>query len=303
MPDRYTADRDAPASPMSTPQEKPTSRTVKDALLRKYNGSDLTGTQYVCIEEARSGAGFDGNNGSCDFLAINTFKGRGMTLIGHEVKVSLSDWKAEVAQPEKAERFARYCRRWYVAVPAALAAKIKDEVPPAWGLLSLSDKGRWTDMVKAPSRKPEPVPEWWWVGWLAQFDRQAKRDVTAIVGERMAAERQTMQDQITRAVDVRRRYSDEKDQALRENAALLKTVTGIDLANAWSGSFDRLGRLWTIARNGDLDHTINLMRSGLAALEALTQPAVNGSDAGASSASRDESGNESVSGMSRPGHH
>lgn len=255
----------------TTERAKPTARDVKDALMRRYCGSDLTGTQWVCIEEARSGAGFSGNDGACDFLAVNTWQGRGMELVGHEVKVSMADWRKELAEPEKAERFARFCRRWYVAVPSDLAGKIKDEVPPAWGLLSLGPKGGLTEVRKAPAREPEPVPAWWWIGWLAQIDRQAKKRVPQMVSQAMTAERQRMQADIDKAVAHRLEAAEQRDQTLRENADRLKAETGIDLVRAWRGSFDRLGRLWAIAQGADLDHTINLMRSGLAALEALTQ--------------------------------
>lgn len=142
-------------------------REVKDALRQRYMGAGKQSERYVLIEEARSGAGFDGNAGQCDLLAINTWPGRGMELIGHEVKVNMSDWKAELEKPEKAERFARYCNRWYVAVPSDLAKKIDHEVPPAWGLLAVSDSGRTREVVKPERRTPEDVPAWWWIGWLA----------------------------------------------------------------------------------------------------------------------------------------
>jgi hypothetical protein len=251
--------------------EKPTAALVKDALLRRYCGGDLTGTQWVCLDEARSGAGFDGNAGSCDFLAINTFKGRGMELIGHEVKVSMADWKKEMAAPDKAERFARYCRRWYVAVPAALASKIKDEVPPAWGLLSLSDKGRWTETVKAPARTPHAVPEWWWIGWLAQIDRQAKKRIPYMVNEAMRAEREAMTRSIEQAVESRRRHADEQVQSLRENAQRLKEATGIDLVRAWSGNFDRLPAAWALVHERfDIEHLTKELRSTADVLDTLT---------------------------------
>lgn len=263
--------------PAVPPLEKPTARAVKDALLRRYCGGDLTGQQYVCIEEARSGAGFDGNTGACDFLAINTFQGRGMELVGHEVKVSMADWKKELAEPEKAERFARYCRRWYVAVPSALAAKIKDDVPPAWGLLSLSDRGRVTETIKAKARKPDPVPEWWWIGWLAQIDRQAKRRVPQMVAELMATERQDlaterqdMRSQIDAAVDLRRKSSDERDTKLRENAERLKEAVGIDLVHVWQGNIDKLRQAWALVQSDfDIEYLSKTLRKTAEVLDGL----------------------------------
>lgn len=249
-----------------------TAAQVKAALLRRYGGPRLDDERYVCIEEARSGAGFEGNKGSCDFLAINTHKGRGMELIGHEVKVSLQDWKRELAAPEKAEMFARYCRRWWVAVPADLAAKIRDEVPPQWGLLSLSEKGRWTEVQKAPVRKgADPVPDWWWVAWLAQFDRQAKRRARQMVVEGMEAERVALNESVTQQVESRLASREQRLDELQENAVRLKDAVGIDLQRVWPGNLDRLKAAWDLVQSGyDVKGLIVNLRRTADSLEGIT---------------------------------
>lgn len=153
------------------------------ALHRRYSRTSQgrPGEQYVCIEEARAGAGFDGNQGRCDFLAINTWPSRGLELVGHEIKISISDWHSELTHPEKAERFARHCHHWFLVVPATLAARIVREVPPAWGLIVVSATGKLTTVRTGEPREPEPVPAWWWVGWLAQIDRQHKRRLPELI--------------------------------------------------------------------------------------------------------------------------
>lgn len=227
-----------------------TARDVKDALHARYNrpSQGRPGERYVCIEEARSGAGFDGNNGQCDFLAVNTWRGRGMELIGHEVKVSMADWRAELAAPEKAERFARFCRRWFVAAPSALATKIRDEVPPAWGLLSLSEGGRLTEIVKAKAREPEDVPDWYWVGWLAQIDRQHKRDaqrtIDRLVGERLEGARKSIEERIERDQKWERDRRDDLDRRVER----LAEATGLDLRRAGDWSLDRLAEVWALSK-------------------------------------------------------
>lgn len=56
-------------------------------------------------------------------------------LIGHEVKVSRSDVLAELADPMKAEPWARYCSRWWLVVASpALVAGLS--VPEAWGIMA-----------------------------------------------------------------------------------------------------------------------------------------------------------------------
>lgn len=251
----------------------PTARDVRAALHQRYNrpSQGREGEQWICLEEARSGAGFDGNQGQCDFLAINTWRSRGMELIGHEIKVSMADWRTELANPAKADLFARYCRRWFLVAPAGLAARIKDEVPPAWGLLSVATTGRITQARPAPAQKrPEPVPEWWWVGWLAQIDRQHKRRLPDLITQGMAREREDLEQRIQAEVNRNRRYQDEAAEKMSDNARRLKAATGIDLAHAWAHDFEKLRRAWAMARNAPaLSPLIGQLRRTADALHAM----------------------------------
>lgn len=257
-----------------------TARDVRDALHQRYNrpSQGRPGERYVCLEEARAGAGFAGNAGQCDFLAINTWQSRGMELIGHEIKVTLSDWRAELDQPEKAERFACYCRRWFIAAPSSLAGRIKDEVPPAWGLLSVSDSGRTTEIRQAPARQPDDVPPWWWIGWLAQIDRQHKRRLPQLVADGMAKARQQLQAQVDAEVSRRRSYDEERIANLHENADRLKAATGINLHLSWPGDLEGLAAAWDLVRRcPSLSTLVGMLRRTADALEApLPEAAVQG---------------------------
>jgi hypothetical protein len=231
---------------------------ICNALDGRYNqrAGDRKSESWIVIREARSGASFQGNKNQCDYLAINTWQGRGLQLIGHEIKVTKADWRRELETPEKAEAFARYCRRWWVAMPSDLAKQVKDEVPPAWGLISVSEAGRCTELQSAPSREPEVVPAWWWIGWLAQVDRRQKRgrnaeelkelhaNVEAEVNRRMAQfERENPTQAFTRqdVLDLRN---------LREWKAKwdrLVEITGAhDLARSGDWDFDHFARLWKL---------------------------------------------------------
>ena len=75
-------------------------------------------------------------------------------LHGHEVKVSRSDWLAELADPSKAEAWKRYCDRWWLVAPAGV---VRDrELPQGWGLLVPSAKGL-RAAVMAPLLDPVPL--------------------------------------------------------------------------------------------------------------------------------------------------
>lgn len=225
-------------------------QSLLDALRRKYGqeSSGTAGEQWITLAEARSGAGHQGNNRQCDMLAINTWPSHGLQVIGHEIKVSMSDWRRELADPSKAEHFARYCRRWWVVTPAELAKKIKDEVPPTWGLMSVSDGGRCTTVVSAPAREPEPIPPMWWVGWMAQLDRREKRAVA-----------QDRQREINEALDAARRqwektqerragYDLERANELADKVRQFRDATGIDINRAWGHNVATLGELWKIVQ-------------------------------------------------------
>jgi hypothetical protein len=197
----------------------------------------------VIIEEARAGAGFDGNAGQCDLLAFGTSRLRGMEMIGHEIKISMADWRAELATPEKADRFARYCRRWFVVMPSDLAKRVKEEVPPTWGLLSVSGGGRVTELRAAKAQEPEEVPRTWWIGWLAQIDRCYKRCLPELVDCAIEAERERIYQAGVRAAK-------QVDYVgnLERRLAAFREATGVDLQAAWELSnpegVRRLRRAW-----------------------------------------------------------
>jgi hypothetical protein len=228
----------------------PVANDCLDALRRKY-GQEASGTtaeQWITLAEARSGAGHQGNNRQCDLLAINSWPSQGLQVIGHEIKVSMTDWKRELADPSKAEHFARYCRRWWVVVPTALAAKIKDEVPPTWGLMSVSDGGRCTTVVSAPAREPEPIPAMWWVGWMAQLDRQDKRLAARARQHDINVALDEARKQWEKGEDRRRDNVNQRAEDLTTKIRQFRDATGIDLNHAWSHDFVTFGELWKILR-------------------------------------------------------
>lgn len=56
-------------------------------------------------------------------------------IVGHEVKVSRSDVIAELADPTKADPWARYCTRWWLVVSEPRLIEGLD-IPAAWGVMA-----------------------------------------------------------------------------------------------------------------------------------------------------------------------
>lgn len=206
---------------------KVTSSRIRQALNSRY-GQNRT-EEWIIIEEARSGAGFAGNTGQCDYLAINAWKSKGHQIVGHEIKVSKADWRRELDNPQKSERFSRYCNRWWLAMPADLARQVEPEVPLSWGILAVTEK-TCRQMRAAPlNENVETVPLSWWVGWMASLSRQNSRNIqrqAALLAATQVAEAYENADRRTarHVADVEARYS-----RLQERLDNFEQATGMNV--------------------------------------------------------------------------
>ena len=97
---------------------------VKDRLRRRYAAVQGMGVRtipgpWTCVEELLD----------CDLLAVSAIKkplngpkGVGYPMVGHEVKVSRSDYRTELRNPHKRERAVGWTHAFYFVVPAGLLA-------------------------------------------------------------------------------------------------------------------------------------------------------------------------------------
>jgi len=153
-----TPDPRTEVAPKPSPPVKWTERMMLDLLRRRYGTRAGNGVRYAYAEHVRSAAGFDARR-TADFMAMDLWPSNGLTLHGHEVKVSRSDWLHELKDPTKADEFKRYMDRWWLVVPDSRI--VKDDLPDGWGLMvSNEDRGETLRVVRpAPKLRPEPVPK------------------------------------------------------------------------------------------------------------------------------------------------
>jgi hypothetical protein len=141
-------------SPAEHGPTRETERTMLDRLRRRYgrtykNGG-YVGRQFVIAEKvATSPGGSHDSARIADALVLDTWKpayaelteaeraarawSERVSLHGFEVKVSRSDWLTELADPTKAEAWARYCHYfWLVASDRAI---VREDLPDGWGML------------------------------------------------------------------------------------------------------------------------------------------------------------------------
>lgn len=111
--------------------------------------------EYALMFEVRSGTGHSGSVRYADAIAMGLWPSRGLDLTGFEIKASRSDWLRELKEPQKADRIAIYCDRWYV-VAGDKDIVLPGELPTAWGLIV--PRGEKLMIVKEAPPLPDPKP-------------------------------------------------------------------------------------------------------------------------------------------------
>jgi hypothetical protein len=198
----------------------------------------------LMIEEAPQDAMRQGRK--LDVLAISLWQSRGYDLDGVEIKVSYADWQRERDNPAKADWWWEHTHRFWVACPIALATRIRDELPPGWGLLACTESST-AALVKPERRDAKPVP---WPSIVGLLRASSGAGVNALRRERDAGFAEGEQ------VGRRRAERDSGDQAVREaldrlrdRVAAFEAAAGVRIADNYSASGAAAeGRLFAAVR-------------------------------------------------------
>lgn len=129
--------------------------SVMRLIRERYSGSSPREDKaYVVLEQVRNSTGYGPRTRTADAIVMSLWPSRGLTLMGFEIKVSKSDWKSELAQPEKAEEISRFCDCWNIVAPPGIVEL--SELPPTWGLYEAHE--RKLKLVRAPVLEKEVQP-------------------------------------------------------------------------------------------------------------------------------------------------
>lgn len=163
---------------LSTPPvpARETERSMLDRLRRRYGqtyrNGPYVGRQFVVAEKVATTPG--GSHDSAriaDAIVLDTWgcahgeltdrerENRNWrdrySIHGFEVKVSRSDWLTELADPEKAEAWGRYCHYFWLV--AASKDIVRGDLPAGWGLL-VPHGASLRAAVKPTRRDAQPMP-------------------------------------------------------------------------------------------------------------------------------------------------
>lgn len=231
------------------------------ALLKRRCTKDAgNGPECVVVPGVRSDAGFNAKR-TIDAVSMTLWPSRGLRLAAYEIKVSRSDWLAELKNPAKAEEFGPLVDEFWMVVADAKIIH-GGELPHGWGLLA--KRGNKLVQIQAASDlngAGKELPPGFKRGFLAALLRQAARQGDA------------QPEAIRQAVDEAR--ASEKLLREQESARLLQRAENAEErirqfergAGCSIGSLDK----WSRSSPLEVGQAVKVVREGDATLKRYSE--------------------------------
>lgn len=108
---------------------------VRSALRARYKDS----RRYALAEEVGLTTGY--SHRRLDMVVIDCYYSNGFRIDGFEIKVSTSDLRRELEDPEKHIAFFDVIDYYTLAVPAGVCEPLMDVIPKKWGILIVNEDG------------------------------------------------------------------------------------------------------------------------------------------------------------------
>jgi hypothetical protein len=206
---------------------------VRDALTRKWPDSE-----FLNIDEAPEDSSRQGRK--IDRLVVSLWSSRGHEIDAVEIKVSLGDWRRELATGAKADFWWAHSHRFWLAVPAEMAEKVQADLPLGWGLLACGLEAPPKVVVRPQRRDAKPLS---WPTCVGIMRAAANAGINALQRAEMrgrAAGREVGLREAERAGPDA--YLSSQLAALRAQVEAFEEAAGIKIANTWEGGA-RVGQL------------------------------------------------------------
>lgn len=236
---------------------KITAGDVRAALMRRY-----CAPQHALFFEVRDATGFAGSR-SADAIAMGLWPSQGLHLSGFEIKVSRSDWRVELAKPEKAETIAAYCDFWHVVTAPGVILDV-GEVPAAWGWIELV-AGKLVTRKAAEKRLATVCDRAFLAALLRRADKADEETVAALVAKRDEERKAAFDQRLADEVGWRTRHFKE----LQDQVAAFEKASGLSLKGTGWGEAASMGRAVRVL----LDSGVISTYSGLAGLASTLRHA------------------------------
>lgn len=108
---------------------------VRTALRARYNDH----RRYAIAEEVGLTTGF--SHRRLDMMVLDCYNSNGFRIDGFEIKISTSDLRRELEDPEKHIAFFDVIDYYTIAAPAGVTEPLMDIIPKRWGILIINEDG------------------------------------------------------------------------------------------------------------------------------------------------------------------
>ncbi len=180
---------------------------------------------WAFLEQVRNSTGWAKVPRTADAIAMSCWPSRGLELHGFEVKVSRTDWKRELADPEKAEEIMAFCDRWWIVTPAK--GIVQDgEIPTTWGHMVVDGRGA-TVKIAAPKLEAQPIDRL----FLAAILRRVNECSIPVdrIEDKIKAARSEGKDEASHGL----RYSASEHASLIERVRKFEKASGLSIEHGW----------------------------------------------------------------------
>jgi len=218
-----------------------TTPRVIEALRARY-----AAPAFALLTEVPDGTGTQKVR-TADAIAMSLWPSRGLSLHGFEVKVSRGDWLKELANPQKAERFWRYCDFWWLVLgDAAIAREV--ELPPTWGLL-VPRGDRLHVAREAVLLEPEPIGR----PFLAALFRKVADAACSPeeLEQRIEAARRDGEERHRSHLEFDLKQLRERYQELVQQVNDFQAASGITIAHRWGPNAQQVGQAVRLVLGGE----------------------------------------------------
>lgn len=172
-----------------------------------------------------------------DALLVQCWPSRGLSLTAVEYKATVSDFRRELKQPDKAEAIAAHCEAMLILAPKDVVPVA--ELPPAWGLWEIHKTPKQCRLLRTVAPQPRVdritmLP----ISFLVSVLRARERyngDAS-----RLAEERRQDREAENRRVAEAVKYKTQELRRRLEKVAEFEEASGIDITRGWGS--ERLGK-------------------------------------------------------------
>ena len=196
---------------------------------------------YARLPQVRNGTGYSrSKTRTADAIVLSTWPSRGLWMAGIEIKVSVADWKRELANPAKASSIQAYCHHWYAACPRGLIDLAT--VPETWGLIEVN--GTTAEIsIAAPRLDAKPID----MALLCSILRTVEEVTTPtdLVEDKIS-------ERVKQALDGEAKRREYESDALRKSVEEFEKAAGIKIASRWEAG--SIGEAVAFVRKVGIQH-------------------------------------------------